>query len=146
MIEALSTKRNVMLTVTLLVISGLSMIGADGVGISDNPPGILLAYLSAAALVLAFVHPWRSSKPYRRLIIVSAAGLLIFAVLHNVFDALAGGAENPGLLHSLLEGASVASFLIALLVCPPAFLIGIAGAAIMSGRKDGGGSDAPPVG
>ena len=57
MIDAFSTSRNRIKTLTLLVVCGLSAIASVIVGIDDNLPGILLAFLAATAFVLAFVHP-----------------------------------------------------------------------------------------
>jgi uncharacterized membrane protein YccC len=57
MIAAFSTPRNRIKTFILLAICGLLAIAAAAVGIDDNPPGILLAFLAATAFVLAFVHP-----------------------------------------------------------------------------------------
>lgn len=47
-------------TLVFLAICGVAAIAAVLVGISDNPPGILLAFTAAAAFVLAIVHPWRT--------------------------------------------------------------------------------------
>jgi hypothetical protein len=55
MLEAISTPRNRFWTLIFLIVCGVSAIAAGVVGISDNPRGILLAFLSAAALILAFV-------------------------------------------------------------------------------------------
>jgi hypothetical protein len=57
-LEALSTPHNRTVSFVLLFVCGLSAIASGVVGISDNPPGILLAFLAAAAFVLGFVHPW----------------------------------------------------------------------------------------
>ena len=69
MIGALSTPQNRIKTLILLVICGLLAIAAAAVGIDDNLPGILLAYLAATAFVLAFVHPWRSARKFMFLLL-----------------------------------------------------------------------------
>ena len=74
MIVALSTPRNRKVTVVFLAIAAALAAAAGLVGISDNPPGILLAYGAAAALVLAFVHPWRTSRQFRYLLYGSFLG------------------------------------------------------------------------
>jgi hypothetical protein len=135
MIDALSTPRKKIRTLILLVICGLSAIAAAAVGISDNPPGILLAYLATTAFVLAFVHPWRTSRQFRRLLYASALGFVVFGLLHNVFEAIASNLGGSGLIHDLLNGAGGALFLIAVLVCPPGLLVGAVGAVIMSIRN-----------
>jgi hypothetical protein len=52
-------------------------------------------------------------------------GFLLFAVLHNVFEALAGIADHIAVLHGLLEGLGVVAFLLATLLCPPAILVSV---------------------
>jgi hypothetical protein len=126
MLQALATPQDRSRTLILLAIAGATAIAATLVGISDNPPGILLALAAAVALVLAFVHPWRTSTQFRRLLVTSALGFLLFAVLHNVFEALAGMWEHIAVLNGLLDGLAAAAFLLATLVCPAAFLASVA--------------------
>jgi len=131
MLEALSTPRNRTLTFVFLAICCASATAAIVVGISDNPPGILLAFGAATALVLAFVHPWRNAKQFRLLLYASVLGLVIFGILHNVFEAVANKAASAGALQSLLQGLGVAAFLLAVLICPPAILVGAVGSVVM---------------
>ena len=135
MIEALSTPRNRKVTVVFLAIAAALAAAAGLVGISDNPPGILLAYGAAAALVLAFVHPWRTSRQFRYLLYGSFLGFLVFAVAHNLFEVVAGKMGGPGFVVAVLQGIQVAAFLIAVLVCPPALVIGAVGAVVMAIRN-----------
>jgi len=135
MIDALSTPQNRIRTIILLVICGLLAIAAAAVGIDDNPPGILLAFLAGTALVLAFVHPWRTSRQFMRLLYASVLGFVVFAILHNVFDVIASNLGGSGLVQDLLNGVGTALFLIAILVCPPGLLVGVVGAVVMSIRN-----------
>ena len=109
------------LTLLLLVISGALAAAAGVVGIDDNLPGQSLAWLSATALVLAFVHPWRTSRRFLLLIGASALGFVVFAVLSAAM-------ENAGV------GGGGVFFLLALFLCPAAFLVGITGAVVTSRR------------
>jgi hypothetical protein len=118
-----------------LAICGAAAIAAALVGISDNPPGIFLALAAAAAFVLAFVHPWRTPEQFGRLLLASVLGFLLFVVLHNVFEALAGLAENSTVLHGLLEGLSVVAFLLATLLFPVAILVSVVALVIVLIRK-----------
>ncbi len=127
MLDALSTPRNRILTFVFLAICCASATAAVVVGISDNPPGILLAFGAATALVLAFVHPWRTAKQFRLFLF----GFVMFVILHNVFEAVASNAESAGTLQILLQGLGVAAFLLAVLICPPAILVGAVGWAVM---------------
>jgi hypothetical protein len=129
--EAFSMPRNRIRTLVLLAVSGLSAIAAAIAGITNNPPGILLAYLAATALVLAFVHPWRTPSQFRRLLYASALGLVLFGLLHNAFEAIAWNSGGSGIVPHLLDGAGAAFFLIATLVCPPGLLIGTVGSVVM---------------
>jgi len=63
------------------------------------------------------------------------AGFVVFAILHNVFDAVATLAASVRAVHGLLEGLSVAAFLLAILICPPAMLVGAVGWVIMLIRE-----------
>ena len=130
MLEAWVTSRRRTLTLVFLVISCASALAAIVVGIDDNPPGIVLAFCAIAALVFAFVHPWRTARQFRRLLFASVLGLVVFAILHNVFEALGAKAATASALQSVLQGLSVATFLLAVLFCPVAILIGAVGAIV----------------
>ena len=135
MLEALSTPRNRTLAFAFLAISGAAAIAAGLVGISDNPPGIFLAFAAAAAFILAIVHPWRSARSYGLLLGASVVGLVVLAVLHNVFEGVGSQPQVPALFRTLLQGLGVATFLIAVLVCPPAIVVSIIGTIVMRIRR-----------
>jgi biotin transporter BioY len=134
MLEAFSTPQNRNRTVVLLAVCVLLALAALVVGIADNPPGILLAFLAAAALASAFAHPWRSSKSFRRLMYASGAGFLVFTVLHNVFYAMTIVPDLPRSAEVVFSGMGVACFLIAILLCPPFFVVGAVGAVVTALR------------
>lgn len=107
--------------------AGVAVAAAFLVGISDNPPGILLLYGATASLILAFVHSWRSSKRFLILTLASIAGFPLAVFLHNAFEAIAGMAAGmilPGILNFL----GVVFFLVAVFACPAGLLIGGVGA------------------
>jgi hypothetical protein len=135
MIEALATPRNRRTTVVFLAIAAVLAAAAGVVGISDNPPGILLAYGAAAALVVAFVHPWRTSRQFRYFFYTSFVGFFVLVVVHNVFEVVAGRMGGPGFVVAVLQGIQVAAFLIAILICPPALVIGAVGGVAMAIRN-----------
>ena len=142
MLEAFSTPRNVIRTLILLAVCGLLAVAAGVLGIADNPPGLLSAFLSAGAFFLAFTHPWRTSRQFLHLLYASGLGIVVFAVLHNVFEAMAWRLSDSSLLHGFLGGLGGVFFLIAILVCPPGLLVGAIGAGVMSARKR---NQPPPV-
>jgi hypothetical protein len=127
MCEAFSTPHNRKRTFLFLAACCVLAIGAALVKVSDNPPGIVLALLAAAAFILAFVHPWRTARQYRIFFFASVLGFVLFAILHNVFEAVASKAASVGIVHGVLEGVGVAAFLLAIMVCPAAMLVGAVG-------------------
>lgn len=131
MTDSFSTPRNRTRTFILLAICGLLAISAWVVGIDDNPPGILLAYLAAIAFVLAFVHPWRTAKQFRRLLYASVLGLVLFIVLNNIFAAVAHSSATAGTLQYLLQGLAVGAFFLGTLIFPAAFMVGAVGSVAM---------------
>jgi hypothetical protein len=131
MLKALSTPRNRTLTFVFLAICCASAIAAILIGISDNPPGIFLAFGAATSFILAFVHPWRTTKQFGLFLFASVLGLVILGVLHNVFEGVASTMEGMDTLKILLQGLGVTAFLIAVLICPPAILVGTVGSIVM---------------
>ena len=109
----------------------LSFVIAFMVGISGNIPGLLLCYLGFFALLLAWTHRWRSVKKFLILIAVSVIGFPITVTLHNLFYALAEMAGEIVIITHLMNALSVVSFIVAVLVCPPALVLGVVGSIVM---------------
>ena len=59
----------------ILIAAGL-LAGAASllVGVSDNPPGILLLYAGLTCLAGAWVWNWRSPREFWKLLLISLAG------------------------------------------------------------------------
>jgi hypothetical protein len=131
MLEALSAPHNRTVTFVLLAVCCASAIAAILVGISDNPPGIILAFAAATAFILAFVHPWRTAKQFSLFLLASILGLVVFGILHNVLEGTASTMEGMNTIRIFLQGLGVVTFLIAVLICPPAILIGAVGSIVM---------------
>ena len=110
----------------LVAIGCVALAGGLIVGISDNPPGIALVYGGLICLVLAAVCRWRRPKSFLLLFATSAAGFIVFAILHNVFYGI-GEYTDMSWLKSLMEALHVGAFLIALLLCPAGVLVGLVG-------------------
>jgi hypothetical protein len=117
-------------TFVLLAICGVSLTVAFFIGIDDNPPGLLLCYLAATTLILAFVHTWRKMKYFLILAGSSLIGFLLFAILHNVFYGLAQMAADIIVLSQLLEFLDAGFFLVAIIVCPAGCLVGVGGSVL----------------
>lgn len=135
MIKVLSTRHNRKLSVIFMVACCASALAAGLIGIDDNAPGILCAFGAATALILAFVHPWRAAKQYGLLLLGAVLCFVVAGVLHNVFHGVAGNMENTQVLQTVMEGLGVATFLLAVLVCPPAVIVGLVGSVTMFIRK-----------
>jgi hypothetical protein len=116
MLEAFS-KAQRRRTLLFLVICVALAVAAGVAGTTDNLVGSSLVGLSAVALVLAFVHPWRTSRRFLLLIGASVLGFVVFTVL-------SASMENAG------AGGGGVFFVLALYLCPAGLLVGIVGAAV----------------
>jgi hypothetical protein len=132
MIAAFSTPHNRTNTFVLLAVCGLLAIAAATVGIDDNPPGVLLAFLAATAFVLAFVHPWRTAKKFVLLLLASVLGFVLYIALNIVLDTAFQNSATAGALQDLLQSpvADALSVTIAML-CSASFIVGAVGAVAM---------------
>jgi uncharacterized membrane protein (UPF0136 family) len=132
MTGAFSTPHNRKMTLILLAICGLLAIAAAAVGIDDNPPGILLAFLAATAFVLAFVHPWRTARKFIFLLLASVLGFVLFVILSIIFDSVAQNPATSGALQELMQSPAFDTLnLIIALICPAAFIVGAIGSVVM---------------
>lgn len=128
-------KKSRRVTVGLVVLCCVSLIAAFIVGISDNPPGLVLCYLATVSLILAFVHTWRKVKYFLILLGASVVGFAVFAILHNVFYALAEISSDIVVLSQMLKFLDAASFLIAIFVFPAGLLIGAIGGMLTAAAR-----------
>ena len=132
MIDAFSTSRNRIKSLILLAICGLLAIVSVVVGIDDNPPGILLAFLAAIAFVLAFVHPWRTARKFMFLLLASVLGFVLFIILNIISDSIVQNPATSGALQNQIQSpANDALNLIFAMICSAAFVVGIVGAVAM---------------
>ena len=134
MLQAFATPHNRTVSVLLLVVCGLLAIAAARLGISDNPPGIILALLSIAALVTALVHHWRRARPFGLLAGGSLAALVVLALLAILFAILSDKLGQGGLLAGVL-GALSGGCMLAAMICPSAFMVGVVGGLLMLVRE-----------
>ena len=136
MIAVFSTPQNRIKTFVLLAVCGLLAIAAAAVGVDDNPPGVLLAFLAATAFVLAFVHPWRTAKKFVLLLLASVLGFLLYIALNIVLDIAAQDPATAGALQYLLQSPVVEALsVIIAILCPAVFIVGAVGAVVMFVRN-----------
>ena len=132
MSDAFSTPRNRITTFILLAICGLLAIAAVAVGIEDNLPGILLAFLAATTFVLAFAHTWRTARKFMFLLLASVLGLVLFVILNIILDTVAQNPATSGALQDLIQSPFANTLsLIIVMVCPAAFIVGAVGSVAM---------------
>ena len=67
----------------------------------------------------------------------SASGFLVGVLLHNLLYGLGMLVEHIAWLYFLLEVLHVGFFIMAVLVCPLGFLIGVVGSVVMFNKKRG---------
>jgi uncharacterized membrane protein (UPF0136 family) len=127
-----STPSNRNKTFILLAICALLAIASAVVGIDDNPPGILLAFLSATAFVLAFVHPWRTARKFMFLILASLLGFVLYIILNIILDTAAQNPAATSALQDLLNSPIVnALSIIIAMICAAAIIVGAVGSVAM---------------
>ena len=136
MIAAFSTPHNRTITFILLAVCGLLAIAAAAVGIDDNLPGVLLAFLAATVFVIAFVHPWRTAKKFVLLLLASVLSFVLYIILNIVLDTAVQDPATAGALQDLLQSPVVNAFsVIIAILCPAAFIVGAAGSVAMFMRN-----------
>ena len=132
MTSAFSAPHNRKTTLILLAICGLLAIAAVVVGIDDNLPGVLLAFLAATAFVLAFIHPWRTARMFMFLLLVSVLGFAFYIVLNIILDTAVQDPATAGALQDLLQSPVVdALSIIIAMLCLAAFIVGAVGSVAM---------------
>jgi hypothetical protein len=93
--------------------------------------GLLFLFLGIILIFLA-----RKEKGKLRLFLIltgaSAISPLPFSILHNLFYALAIVLEDVKLLFEILDGAS---FIIALLIAPITFIVGVIGSIVLLRKR-----------
>jgi hypothetical protein len=130
-LAALATPHNRRVTLLLSAAAGALVLAALLVGVSDNPPGLVLVAAASVALVVAAVHPWRLPKPFVSLFVSAIIGFVMLVVLHNLLDGVAGLMPLGNWLRIPVQAIGVTAFLLAIFVAPAAVLVGAGGAVIM---------------
>jgi hypothetical protein len=96
-----------------------------------------LCFLLGLALLILAVR-WQARTLLRVFWILagaSVAGAALGSVLHNVFYALGTVTNQWPVLSTAMGGLEVGFFVIAILVCPVAFLVGTVGAIVLIVRR-----------
>jgi len=125
--EAFS-KSNRLKTFILLALSILLTVSAAVAGVDDNPPGFVMALLAGTAVVLAFVHPWRSTRKFLFLLLGAVLGFILFIALSILLDSITQNPASSLAFRELVESSLVNIFNTTfIMLCLAALLVGIVG-------------------
>jgi len=98
--------------------------------------GVILVILGSVLIGITLVQKVEGKlKKFLILTGVSAAGFFIFALLHNIFYALAQVSGHIIILSYLMKAFEVIFFLITIFACPIGFVIGVIGTLVMFNKK-----------
>ena len=111
-----------------LILGILSTVISLLMGIDDNLIAISLLFVGAIFLVIAFSYRFKKSNSFLILIFSSIGGLIVFSILHNVFEALE---ENI-----FLKSIGVFFFLLAIIGCPSGIIVGTIGFIVRQIREE----------
>jgi len=98
--------------------------------------GVILVLLGSMLIGLTLVQ--KVEGKLKKLLILtgaSAAGLFVFALLHNIFYALGQVTGHITILSYLMKAFEVIFFLTAIFASPIGFLIGVIGTIVMFNKK-----------
>ena len=98
-----------------------------------------LCFLLGLALLILAIR-WKQHTLLRTfwiLVGASTTGFAVGSVLHNAFFALGTVTGDWSILHAVVQGLEVVSFVFAVLLCPVAFLVGTVGAIVIIIRQGG---------
>ncbi len=101
---------------------------------------VSLLFLLLGALLIVLAVKSKETKLMKTSLIMmggAAGGVLIGSVLHNVFYALAVLSSGITALKIIFEILHVTMFLLSLIGCPLAFLVGMVGAIVLMKKRAG---------
>ena len=114
-------------TKQLLATGVILIVAALVIGISDNPPGVGLAYLGFSFLCFIMIHQWRSARDFGTMLAVSIISFPVMVLLHNIFDTINTQMGSIPVFNQLLGGFSVIFFVGGVVLAPAVALVGIVG-------------------
>jgi hypothetical protein len=127
-------------TLALLAASILLTLGALWVGVSDNPPGIILLYGAGLTFLLAATHRWRDPRKFWKLFLGCVVGFVLFVAIHNFSEVGAERIAHLTLLAWMLSAISVIFFILAVILCPVGAVLGAVGGVVTSAMRTTEGS------
>ena len=142
--EPLSRARVHGSTLAFLAATVLLAAAALLIGVSDNPPGIILLYSAGLTLLLAATHRWRDPRKFWYLLLGSLIGFFLFAAIHNFSEVGAGSIGHLPVLAWVLSAISAIFFLLAVILCPVGVVLGAVGGSITTGMQKARVKRPPP--
>lgn len=97
------------------------------IGISDNPPGVGLAYLGLIFVCFSMVHQWQKPRDFGTMLAVSVISFPVLVLIHNIFDTINDKIGTIPVINQLLGGIAVISFVLAVLVAPAVVVVSVIG-------------------
>ncbi|MBN1567728.1 MAG: HEAT repeat domain-containing protein [Acidobacteria bacterium] len=115
------------MTLSLSAMGAAAVIVGFLIGGVNAPICSFLLFAGCFLFILAYAYRWQGVRKFKFLMLLSLSGFFVFAILHNLFEAYSLATESRTVVKQALAGLSVASFLIAILVCPAAAAVGLLG-------------------
>jgi len=103
-------------------------------GVADNPPGIILAYLTLLCLAGAWVWNWRTPRDFWILLILALGAFPVGVLAHNLLYALGTVVSGSKILVAIVTFLEVFFFLVAVMAAGPAALAALIGGIYTSWR------------
>jgi nitroreductase len=113
-------------------------VGAVILGISDNPPGIILVYAAIVFWTGAWVWNWRSPREFWTLLGLAILSFPVGVVLHNLLYALGTVITKIPVLPGLVGFLEGFFFIVAVLVVGPVAVVALIGGIYTSWLGMGG--------
>ena len=108
-------------TISLFGIGVVLIVIASIIGVSDNPPGIVLFYAGLISLFFSVLHPWKKAINYAILAGVCIGIFLLGLLVITILDKL--GSSQSMKIDGILEGT-------VFFICIPGIVVSVIGAII----------------
>ena len=122
---------NCQITFLLIALAIIAITIGLIIGISDNPPGIIILYAGTILLMVSFIHIWKKIWPRWPRGPGPIVPDPVFVVLHNIFFGIAELNSDARLLSEVFSFFDAMSFIIALIICPSGIVVGLGGVLIL---------------
>lgn len=133
--SSLFNSKNIKTTWWLLAASAILVVLAVLLGIADNLPAILILLAGVILFVTGFVHTWSKIRSFLYLSLTALIAFPVLVVLHNAFWWLTAQVSEMPWLAGITGFFHAITFLIAVILCPVALVVGLSGAMFLFVKK-----------